>query len=298
MAIAVSGGADSMALLLLASRAAKQHGGNVVALTVDHGLRPEAASEAQQVAQWCAVRGIEHHTLALALPKPSTQETARQARYEALARWCHAQGFGALATGHHRGDQAETLFFRLARGSGLMGLACMQPQANLHGLILLRPLLGASKQALMDFLRQEGQPWIEDASNAVGTYTRNRIRHALAAAANAEALEARAFAVCEAFGRIRAAMERQIDAACRQCTELPDTLLLDALRAQPQGLAVLALGRFISARNGQPFPPRTHQLEQLYRQLCAPTFRRAELGHVAFRLCHGQPARVEMLYSA
>ena len=127
LAVAVSGGADSMALTLLAADWAAARRGSIVALTVDHRLRNESRAEAKQVAAWLAARGIEHKILAWTGEKPSSdvQAAAREKRYELLEDWCRRQGILHLLVAHNLDDQAETFLLRLGRGSGLYGLSGM-----------------------------------------------------------------------------------------------------------------------------------------------------------------------------
>lgn len=129
LAVAVSGGPDSMALLLLAQEWAAARGGRVSALTVDHGLRAELSAEAAQVAQWAGLLGVSHVALTWIGDKPTAdiQAAAREARYCLLEEWCAASGVFHLLLAHHRDDQAETFLLRLARGSGLDGLAAIAP---------------------------------------------------------------------------------------------------------------------------------------------------------------------------
>jgi len=133
IAVAVSGGADSLALALLAADWAAAQGGKAVALTVDHGLRPEAAAEARQVRRWLADCGISHFILAWRGPRSGAdvQAAARAARYRLMGEWCARRGILHLLLAHHRDDQAETVLLRLARGSGLEGLAAMAPVSEL-----------------------------------------------------------------------------------------------------------------------------------------------------------------------
>jgi len=114
IAVAVSGGPDSLALTILADRWARERGGRLAALTVDHQLRSESAEEARLVGGWLAARGIAHHVLVWTNTKPATgiQKAARAARYHLLAEWCRAQGCLHLLTAHHREDQAETSLIR------------------------------------------------------------------------------------------------------------------------------------------------------------------------------------------
>ncbi|MGI4880858.1 MAG: tRNA lysidine(34) synthetase TilS [Janthinobacterium lividum] len=180
-AVAVSGGPDSLALLLLAHEA---FGGRVRALTVDHGLRADAAVEAAAVAALCAARSIPHATLPWPGAKPAAnlQAAARAARYSLMAGWCAAAGVAWLATGHHADDQAETLLLRLARGSGLAGLTGIRPRRSLgHGVTLLRPLLGARHADLVALAVAAGLDPVDDPANRSPAFDRTRARALLAA---------------------------------------------------------------------------------------------------------------------
>ncbi|HNJ46834.1 MAG TPA: tRNA lysidine(34) synthetase TilS, partial [Novosphingobium sp.] len=151
LGLAVSGGPDSLALLLLAHAAMPER---IAAATVDHGLRVEAADEAAMVARLCGELGVPHATLRVTVDEGNVQSNARTARYAALADWMERDGLGALATAHHADDQAETLLMRLARGSGLDGLAAMPGVTHLAGVKLVRPLLGVPKARLLATLSE------------------------------------------------------------------------------------------------------------------------------------------------
>jgi len=183
LAVAVSGGADSMALLRLAHAWCGERGGEVLALTVDHRLRPESADEAAAVGAWAAALGIGHRILLPAAPLPGTgvEAAARAARHALLEDACRAAGILHLLFAHHAGDQRETVAMRAARGpgSGASGMAALDWRG--HGRIL-RPLLGLEKADLTACVRAFGQAWIEDPSNASDIYERNRVRKRLAAA--------------------------------------------------------------------------------------------------------------------
>lgn len=178
--LAVSGGPDSMALMLLAHEGIP---GRFSVASVDHGLRREGAAEAAMVARICAERGIAHRTITLALPGGAgVQARAREARYAALGLWLQDEGLGALVTAHHADDQAETLVMRLNRGAGLRGLAGMRPRTIVHGanLPLLRPLLGWRRSELAQVCVQAGVATIDDPSNRDPRFERARLRAALA----------------------------------------------------------------------------------------------------------------------
>jgi tRNA(Ile)-lysidine synthase len=177
LGLAVSGGPDSLALLLLACERRP-----VRAATVDHGLRPEARGEAEQVAAICARLGVPHDILAVRV-EGSVQAGARAARYAALAGWCERHDLAWLATAHHADDQAETLLMRLARGAGLSGLAGVRRARPLSpGVTLVRPLLDWRKAELETIVRNAGLAAAQDPSNADPAYDRTAARALLAAA--------------------------------------------------------------------------------------------------------------------
>ena len=178
LGLAVSGGPDSLALLLLAEAVMPR---KVEVATVDHGLRPESVSEAAMVAELCAAHGIPHRMLQVKVAAGNLQDRARAARYAALAGWMKERGLSALATAHHADDQAETLLMRLNRGSGLAGLAGVRPRTNLPGtnLALLRPLLGWRREELGELVAAAGLDPALDPSNEDPRFDRVRIRKAL-----------------------------------------------------------------------------------------------------------------------
>jgi tRNA(Ile)-lysidine synthase len=179
LGLAVSGGPDSLALLLLAQAAIP---GRFAVATVDHGLRPEAAGECAMVARVCADRGIPCAVLAVQTGAGNLQAAARAARYAALAEWAAREGLSALATAHHADDQAETLLMRLNRASGLAGLAGVRARGVVPGstLPLLRPLLSWRRAELAAIVAVAGLDPALDPSNADEAYDRVRIRKALA----------------------------------------------------------------------------------------------------------------------
>ena len=183
--VAVSGGPDSLALLLLAAAA---YPGAVVAATVDHGLRADSSGEAQNVAQICSAMGIEHNILRLdwTAPGSNIQARAREERYNALGAWATDRGVRVAATAHHLDDQAETLLMRLARGSGVAGLAGTRPihpvpdEHCKHIAYFVRPLLAWRKHELADIVAAAGLEAVDDSSNHDARFDRSRARAFLA----------------------------------------------------------------------------------------------------------------------
>ncbi|MGK6318477.1 tRNA lysidine(34) synthetase TilS [Sphingomonas sp. DT-204] len=178
LALAVSGGPDSMAMLALAHAAFP---GRIVAATVDHRLRTASAEEAAMVAACCARLGVPHATLVPAEPiaGASIQARAREARYALLGGWAEAQGAAALLTAHHRDDQTETLLMRAARGSGVAGLAAVRVRRDLGAVPLIRPLLDWSRAELRAIAESSGLPFVDDPSNRDDAFDRTRIRRLL-----------------------------------------------------------------------------------------------------------------------
>lgn len=181
LGLAVSGGPDSLALLLLATKALP---GRVEAATVDHGLRPESTEEAAMVGRVCAALGVPHEALVVEVAPGNVQSEARSARYSALAGWLARRGLDALATAHHADDQAETLLLRLNRASGVAGLAGVRARGRVpgHDALLLRPLLDWRRRELGEVVAAAGIEPVQDPSNTDCRFDRARIRAALAGA--------------------------------------------------------------------------------------------------------------------
>jgi len=180
LGLAVSGGPDSLALLLLAAAAFP---GRVSAATVDHGLRKESAAEALHVEHICDRLGCPHSILPVDVPNgpAGLQAEAREARYAALARWAAAGGIAHLATAHHADDQAETLLMRLQRGSGVAGLSGIRPVRRQGDLLILRPLLGWTRAELVQIVGETGIEPADDPSNRDPRFDRVAMRAFLGA---------------------------------------------------------------------------------------------------------------------
>jgi tRNA(Ile)-lysidine synthase len=272
VAVAVSGGADSLALALLAAQWAKARGGRAVALTVDHGLRPESAREARQVARWLRARGISHRTLKWTGPKPRTglQAAARAARYDLLRDWCERNGVLHLLVAHTREDQAETVLLRLARGSGADGLAGMPSIAEGRETRLLRPLLGISKSRLIAALTSRGQPWIEDPSNRDEAFARVTLRNWLS---GFPGLPARIAKAGHSLGLARAKADALVATWLgRNAAIYPSGYVaFDAagFRRASLDIATRVLARALAAVSGAEYPARRERLERLVAELKA-----------------------------
>ncbi len=183
VALAVSGGSDSVALMRLAAAWAelKTEPPQLTVLTVDHGLRAGSDAEAALVAQWASACGLDHHVLVWTGPKPTTgiQSKARQARYDLMTAWCKANGADVLLTAHSRDDQAETVLMRLQRTQSPASLAGIPALGQWDGIPLVRPVLGCSRADLRTYLKGLDQSWIDDPSNLDPRFERVRVRQQL-----------------------------------------------------------------------------------------------------------------------
>jgi tRNA(Ile)-lysidine synthase len=267
LAVAVSGGPDSLCLCLLADAWTRARGGEVSALIVDHGLRPTAAAEARQVADWLRPRGIAHHVLRWTGAKPATgiQAAAREARYGLLGDWCRAAGVLHLLLAHHLDDQAETVALRQARQSGADGLAGMAAVREVAGVRLLRPLLGVPKAHLLATLEALGQPWIEDPSNLAASFARSRLRRSagldVPRLARLATQHARRRAGSDGRSASWLARNARIDPAGFV------TLSGGALVAAPPDLGRRAVQQILMSVGGNRYPPRQARLDRLIEQL-------------------------------
>lgn len=277
MGVCVSGGPDSVALLLLA----KAGFPDIEAATVDHGLRPESAAEAEHVARLCEEIDVPHETLVLGTPgRGNLSDWARRERYGALVDWAGRRGRQLLMTAHHADDQLETMVMRLNRGSGVAGLAGIRGVRD----GLSRPLLGWRKAELEAIVRDCGIEAIDDPSNRDDRFDRARLRKALASADWLDPVAASRSAASlaeaeEALGWAAQMYEyRQVSASGGEIRFDPGHLPRELNRR----ITLNCLKRVNSAAN-----PRGEALERLIEALWA-----GETATLAGVLCKGGPVWV------
>lgn len=290
--LAVSGGADSMALMHLAHRWSQKRAGvapRLTILSVDHGLRPESAQEAEWVVRQAGQLGLPARVLRWqpGNRRSRIQEAARQARYDLMAGFAHANAIDALVTAHHLDDQAETVLMRLARGSGLDGLAGIRARGEWAGLVLLRPFIDVPKARLVESLRQQGIDWLEDPSNEDTQFERVRVRQAMK---KLEKLGIDAESLARSARRLRRAGEALDHAAgefLRAYARATETgycrIDAEAFAKAPGETALRALSRAIQGVGGRVSPPRLSKLEALYEALTADGQGTGTLGGCALR---------------
>jgi tRNA(Ile)-lysidine synthase len=295
IALAVSGGADSVGLMLLAhdwlSRTTSPP--HFTVLTVDHGLRTEATQEAAWVKGEAARLGFPHETLSWtgAKPRADLQAAARAARYGLMLDFCRQAGIEALATAHNADDQAETLLMRLARGSGVDGLAAISPVSIREGIALLRPLLAVPRSHLEATLVARRQIWIEDPSNCDRRFERVRLREELRGAALFQLTPEKLALSAHRLDRARSALEAMTCEFLRGALTIHPAgygeIPLAALREAQEEIAIRAIPRLAGMFGSGQRPVRLIRVEGLYGTLMEENPRGATLGGCAFLIRRG-----------
>lgn len=286
--VAVSGGSDSMAALFLANVWAKKTGREIHAVTVDHGLRAEAAAEAAFVAMVCDRLDIIHTTLAWDGIKPTAgiSAAARNARYDLIEEFANDIGVRIIITGHTSDDQAETVLMRLRRskpdqaasGRGHSGM-CRRTLLS-GGTLLLRPFLGVSRDQLRAYLNDVSQSWIEDPSNHDEVYERIRVRHELRSDAGKKASLLQYSAV---MGRMREVVSRAAAGLLAECCRIKSGQVYDldlaGLRAAPHPVLMMVIKVVIASAGGGHYLVSDHQLQPVVDDLRCGRGKRVTLGN-------------------
>ncbi len=269
--IAVSGGPDSMALLrLMVDWAQAPNRPRLLAATVDHALRDASLEEAKRVARWCAALNIEHTILTWEGAKPTSriQEMARAARYDLLIAHAQQRDCDVLMSAHHGDDQAETVLFRLLRGSGIGGLAGMAPEMMRANIRHARPLLSWSKQELITLCHELGQDFILDPSNENQKFARTRLRALLPDLAQ-EGLESAGFArLAQRARRAEAALDQMAQARFAHLHTIDPSghVTFDGLSwlDEPEEIRIRLIGlALIRTKGSSPKPDPIARLEQI-----------------------------------
>jgi tRNA(Ile)-lysidine synthase len=285
--VAVSGGADSLGLMLLVARwrALVPNALPVVVYSVDHGLRPEAADEVAMVLREAHRLGLPARGLRWDGPKPASglQAAARATRYRLLAAAMSADGLSACVTAHHLRDQAETVLMRLAHGSGVEGLAGMAAWSEVEGCRLFRPLLDAEPDALRRLVRDAGLTPVDDPSNADTSYERVRWRQVLPRLAELGLDAARLGVFATRMAELDALVEAALETAWLRVVTGAESgrhLRLDrrALLELPHPVGVRLLSRALVQVGGGSKPHALGQVERLYARIGAePALKRTSL---------------------
>lgn len=286
IAVGVSGGADSLFAVLKAKEDLEPLGYQIVALTVNHGLRTSASKETAYVHELMRSKGIEHHILLWQGEKPKTgvEEAARLARYGLLENWCAAHRVCYLITAHHLMDQVETFFMRLERGSGLYGLCGMKEITPFRSINILRPFLGEHPDVFKAYLKEQNIAWVEDESNNDERLLRVKIRHFLPMFEQKTGIKLKK--IGQTMQRLQLSREyfegkvknliknnfKKFGGRVLSCSD-------DFLRTCDAELEYRLLGFLLKNIAGMPYPPEADKILDLEQKLKNEAFKSATLGH-------------------
>lgn len=297
IAVAVSGGPDSMALARMVQVWAIPRDIKVFALTVDHRLRDEAAAEASQVSSWLEGLDVQHETLVWQEGETvkhldrSPQSAARDGRSDLMTQWCEMHGVDVLMTAHHADDQAETFLMRLIRGSGVDGLAAMSSETERGPIRLLRPLLGVPKADLIATCDAFDQPWVHDPSNDSESYARTRIRKIIAALESEGLHRDRLLKTVGHMQRARAAIDSAVTDLLKNAVVEGEgnALRLDihAFLAAPDEVALRCLAGCLKSVSGATYAPRFDSLDRVFTDLKSGSDNSPEANAWTDRTLHG-----------
>lgn len=305
IALGVSGGPDSMALCHFLSSSLKTPDhkpghksahrpelSEIHAVIIDHGLRKDSAQEAQTVKTWLEdFPGVQPfvYTMTDLEPGSRVQELARHKRYDLLKRHCGQYGIAFLVTAHHQDDQAETFLFRLARGSGMDGLAAMEESSRIDpDIVLIRPALDVPKQDLVAYCEAEGVPYVQDPSNECPDFARPRLRAGRDVLEQEGLTTKRLATTARRIRRARQALEHFTDQAYSstvvESTNQRVVYNFAALEKQPQDIRLRILIRTIRMLHpGMEFGPRYEKVEGLEHDIFSSrVFRPRTLGKCIF----------------
>ena len=291
LAVGVSGGADSLAAVLILNDELSKKGFQLVALTVDHGLRPSSANEAKFVENIMQKKGIEHHTLLWKGKKPKTgvEEAARQARYKLIADWCKKNNVSYLITAHHLFDQAETFFMRLYRGSGLDGLCGMKEKSQIENLTILRPFLKTSPETFKTYLKKHRLSWVEDESNSDENLLRVKIRRFLPILEQKTGISP--LQIFETMSRLQlsrdyftAKIQSLVQNNFKQWTPNALSCKKSFFEDQPQEIRYRLICYLLQTIAKADYQPEAQKVLRLISKMQCPGFKSATLGHCQISL--------------
>ncbi len=295
LAVGVSGGADSLGAVLMLNDELSKKGYQIIALTVDHGLRSSSSKEAAYVKKLMKQHNIEHHTLVWKGSKPKTgvEEAARQARYKLISDWCQKNKVSYLITAHHLFDQAETFFMRLHRGSGLDGLCGMKEKSQIENLIILRPFLKTSPETFKAYLKKRHIDWVEDESNNDERLLRVRVRRFLPLLEQKTGISA--LQIAETMSRLQLSrdyFEQKIQSLVQNNFKswAPNALSCKKsfFLAQPQELRYRLVCYLLQTVAETDYPPEAEKVLELIQKMQNLSFKSSTLGHCQIILKEGE----------
>lgn len=273
VAIAVSGGIDSMCLAYLAQKYYRELNISVYGLIVDHGLRKESSQEAQWVKAFLQSKGIEAHVLTWqgSKPKSNIHHSAREARYDLLLNFCQANQIPYLLTAHNLNDQAETVMLRIFRGSGIDGISAIPQEIKRDGITIFRPLLPFSRGDIENIVNDSGWEHVNDPSNSDMRYARTQVRDILNQLPEKNIWLARLSLLAENATRVRKFLERETEQALQASVEFNKwgfaTVNPDKLLSYDEEIILRVLSAILKKISGNLYPPRFKSLKRLLQAI-------------------------------
>lgn len=270
--VGVSGGIDSMCLLLTLNEWSKKNNTKVIAITVDHKLRKASTEEAEYVSKICNDFCIEHHILTWNNEKTSEnlEAKARDKRYELISNFCKDNNIKYLVTAHHIEDQAETFFIRLFRGSDIEGLSAMREKTDIFGITIIRPFLYLHKSLLKDFLIENSIEWIEDESNSDEKYLRNKIRNFLNSFDDKETIVERVSSAVDRINKCKESFLKQVNEAKNEILKFDfDKCIfyVDNIFKYDNSIVLRLLVKALMNESGNIYKPRLEKLKRLFDEI-------------------------------
>jgi len=272
--VAVSGGIDSLALVLIANHWCSENNILLKTVTIDHQLRSDSTLEASKVHDIMEKHNIDHEVVTWNRKGEvvsNIEASARQARYDLLTNYANINNISIIITAHHLDDQVETFFMRLVRGSGIDGLSAMKMKTNItEKIVLFRPFLEIEKKYLKQYLEDQDQEWFEDSTNKNTDFLRNKIRKMLYEIEDKKIIDKRIIRTIEHFGRAKDFLESHTEAVFSDLvTNKEGRLVLDrlAFNGLHEEIALRLLIRIFKEVGGQHNKPRFNNLFILYQNL-------------------------------
>ena len=278
VAVAVSGGSDSMALSLLTNNWAKNKNIECVGLTIDHRLRKESANEAKTVNQWLKKYSMPHEILTYTgeIPSSNIEAIAREYRYNMLIDYVKKNNIDFLLVAHNQDEQTETFFLNLSRGSGVYGLCGISEVYTRNGIEIIRPMLIFTKDEIKEYLKSQNQDWIEDPSNQDEKYKRVKIRKLKNTLENLDLSNERIINTMKNMNRVKTAIEFFVDEFInRYVIKQQEKILIyrQQIIYYPNEVVLRVFAKIIQEFSGGKYPPRLESLELLLNKIKTKTLK-------------------------
>lgn len=273
IAVALSGGSDSLALTFLLNDFCAKNKINLIAITIDHKMRPNSSKEAKDLALLLKSNKINHQVLAIPknkIPKSNIESRLRQIRYEILYEFCQRNKINHLFLGHILSDVAENFLIRLFRGSGLDGLSSIAEISNYKEIKLIRPLLKISKDELKNYLQEKKIQWFEDETNEDEKFLRNKIRKFFNSFEEKELIHNRIKNATDEIAKSREFIDSILLKEAKKIIKIrKDGFLIkiEKLKKLDEKIALKILALILMENSRKPYKPRLHNLKNFYQKL-------------------------------